>query len=140
MKDPARNNVVILDFYQGAYGPTIRIDVQDVASLIKIKELFLELAISARKKTDLAELPWIKASGLRQLVLTQAPEREGCVKNLALRKDKDGSIALEWSLSSSGWKRCAGLIDGLIRLNSPAHQYLTEEGIDDAIIEIAFRE
>lgn len=130
----------MLDFYRGAYGPTIRIDVQDVPSLMKIKELFLELATSAKKKTNLAELPWIKASGLRQLVLTQAPDREGRVKSLALRKGKDESIAFDWSLSSSGWKRCAALIDGLIRLNSPAHQYLTEEGIDDAIIEIAFME
>ena len=36
-------NSILLDYYDGAYGPTIRIDVQSIETLVRIKNLFLQL-------------------------------------------------------------------------------------------------
>lgn len=35
---------------------------------------------------------------------------------------------------------CVCLIDGLLEGNAPGHQYLTHEGVDDALVELAFQE
>jgi hypothetical protein len=36
--------------------------------------------------------------------------------------------------------RCVGLIDGLLGSGGPGHQYLTIEGVDEALVEVSFME
>lgn len=133
-------NGILLDYYQGAYGPTIRIDVQEVSFLVRLKEMFLRLAEGKEETVSLVETDSIRATGFDNLILRLVPSHRDDAKNLKLVSEGREAIVFRWSLSPRGWRRCAGLVDGLLEAGFPAHQYLTQEGIDDAIIELAFRE
>jgi len=138
----SRNNrsIILVDYYEGAYGPTIRIDVQAVTSLIKVKDLFLQLAESVTQTVNFTETDLVIASGLNQLIMKVVPDDQVCEKKLELLVNRSMSIIFYWSMPSGGWRRCAGLMDGLLESHYPGHQYLTQEGVDDAIVEIAFME
>jgi hypothetical protein len=127
-----------VDFYDGAYGPTIRIDANTLEDLNRIKSVFLNLAEQGHE-INLLDLIGASVSGVDRLTLKRVEVSEEQTKSLK-RKGSRLGIEFVWSLSAKGWQRRAGLVDGLINFNRPSHQYLTEEGVDDAIIELAFRE
>jgi hypothetical protein len=131
---------ILLDYYEGAYGPTIRIDAQSMEDLLGIKNIFLQLAGSSSQAIDLAEKEGVKTTGLNQFILRWVPDKPEVKKKLVLLSNTNTDIAFEWAMSAKNWKRIAGLIDGLIESNAPGHQYLTEEGVDDAVVELAFKE
>lgn len=128
-----------VDYYQGAYGPTIRIDTHTIDELLKIKSLFLNLAESKLASVNFIDSVDACTEGLDELVLERAETTDKPDKHLR-KEDQMGHLRFVWSLPSSGWTRCAGLIDGVIGYNLPSHQYLSREGVDDALIEIAFQE
>lgn len=131
---------IVIDYYQGAYGPTIRIDIQTMENLVKVKNIFRQLAELKKETIDLARVESVNATGLKQLILKVVPPNQEIEKKLKLEEGSAGNIAFSWTMPSTGWRRCAGLIDGLIESGHPGHQYLTEEGLDDALVEIAFAE
>lgn len=135
---------IVVDYYDGAYGPTLRVDIQALDDLLRIKGLFLELAESKRVTVDFLQLDSIRATGIKKLILRRIKEGAKLEKALELKPSERGDVVFHWTLPSRGWRRCAGLvdglIDGLIKGKGPGHQYLTEEGIDDAIVEMAFME
>jgi hypothetical protein len=130
---------ILVDYYRGAYGPTIRIDVQTREKLIQIKKVFLKLAES-QGQADLADVESTLITGFERIILESLPVYENRPKKLEFETRDDGRIVCRWSLDCTGWRRCVGLIDGLLTYNSPSHQYLTKEGIDDAVVELAFME
>jgi hypothetical protein len=132
--------VILLDYYQGAYGPTIRIDVQEVDPLVRLREMFLSLAEAKQETVSLVEIDAVRATEIDNLILKLLPAHQDDEKSLRRVSESRGAVVFCWSMSSRGWRRCAGLVDGLLEVEVPAHQYLTQEGIDDAIIELAFRE
>jgi hypothetical protein len=134
------NSIIVVDYYQGAYGPTIRIDIQTRENLVKLKDIFLQLAKSKKETTDLVTLKSVNATGLKQLILKVISSNQEREKKLKLEEGSTGNVAFSWSMSSAGWQRCAGLMDGLLEPDRPGHQYLTEEDIDDALVEVAFKE
>ena len=131
---------ILLDYYEGAYGPTIRIDVQSHMALTIIKDLFLQLAESKKTMIDLVQIDSVKAIGLNALLLKGVPDNQEPDKKLVLSSHTVTGNFFEWTMSLRNWKRAAGLIDGLLEYNRPGHQYLTEEAIDDALVELAFLE
>ena len=131
---------IVIDYYQGAYGPTIRIDIQTMENLVKLKNIFLQLAESKKEAMDLVRLESVTATGINQFILKTVPPNQEQEKKLRREKDNTNNVAFYWSMSWRGWQRCAGLIDGLIESQGAGHQYLTEEGVDDAIVEVAFME
>lgn len=133
-------NSILLDYYDGAYGPTIRIDVQSIETLVRIKNLFLQLAESRGYPVNLAEINNVKAIRLNQLILSWVPDDQHAKKKLTLASNSMTGAVFEWTMSSDSWKRAAGLVDGLLERGSSGHQYLTQEGVDDAIVELAFME
>jgi hypothetical protein len=139
MKNDGETNLLI-DYYVGAYGPTIRIDIRSFEGLIKLKSLFMRLAEAEVRKVDVSQLNSVVITGIKSLVLELIPENQFYEKSLELIGDDREGAVFRWSKCRSGWIHCAGLIDGLIDANSPAHQYLTNEGIDDALVEVSFLE
>lgn len=131
---------ITIDYYQGAYGPTIRIDIQTMQSLVTIKNIFLQLAESKKKATDLVTVESVHATGVDQLILKDVSPNQERAKKLQREKDNTKTVTFYWSMSRPGWQRCAGLIDGLIESQRAGHQYLTDEGVDDALVEVAFME
>jgi hypothetical protein len=51
-----------------------------------------------------------------------------------------GPPTFRWRQSKDGWRQCAYLVKGLLQGSGRGHQYLTTEGVDDALIELAYRE
>jgi hypothetical protein len=131
---------IVLDFYKGAYGPTLRIDVQTFKALTELKKLFLWLSESEEHIINLVELNNIRTTGLNRLILKCIPDNEESDKKLTLTSCAKLGIVFEWTLPSQEWDDVAGLVDGLIENNGPGHQYLTQAGIDDVIVELAFME
>ena len=138
MAEPeSRIKRVLVDYYNGAYGPTIRIDTKSMDELIKVKELLSCLALTDNEG-DISISDSFTLKGLESLILKRVSLANKREKDL--EKSNSDNLAFEWAMSSEGWERCVGLVEGLIKHDAPAHQYLTREGFDDALIELAFME
>jgi len=126
----SNSSSILIDYYNGAYGPTIRIDVRSDKDLFKFKELIFSLANAEKNEIMLGEISSIKLSGMKNF-------------NLILdKKEKSKKLELVngefiWSLHRDGWQLCLDWIEGIVE---PGHQYLTEEGVDDALSELVFIE
>ena len=139
MSEQNEKNSICLDYYSGAYGPTIRIDIQSMESLKKIKNVFQSLSHKVGEETNLVDLENIKFIGLNKFILISIPEDQKTEKKLFLTQ-KDDLVEFFWKTSCRNWDMIMLLVEGLIEGNNPGHQYLTEEGIDDALVELAFLE
>jgi len=128
-----------IDYYPGAWGPTIRIAAQDRAGLLAFKRVLLEAARTEGYQRDLLSTLNIRAVGIDSLLVKTISS--GQDPPMSLRRLPDAkTTAFEWRLSSNNWEVQAELVDGLLAQDLPGHQYLTEEGVDDALIVVAFRE
>ena len=65
------NDVLCIIYYQGAYGPTIRIDTQDKDHLLVLKEIFSKLAKGLIQTLEMGadNFPEIHFVGLNKLIL-----------------------------------------------------------------------
>ena len=129
-----------VNYYEGAYSPWIRIDTDTLEELNTIKSIFLSLAEAGPSMVDFLDALRVTATGLDHLILERAEIPETVDKCLVRTETERGTVSFVWSLPVREWKRCAGLIDGIIEYNRPAHQYLTHEGVDDAIVVVALKE
>lgn len=132
-------DTIVLDYYEGAYGPTIRIDVQSVDALTKIRDFIHQLAESTISSIDLTEEEGVKATGFSRIILAVSDDHKTEEKLLLLKNGSEG-IIINWAMFPASWGRVHGLVNGLFECGYSAHQYLTKEGVDDAIVELAFME
>jgi len=128
-----------IDYYPGAWGPTIRIATQDKAGLLTLRRVLLEAAGSEGHRRDLLAVPNVQATGIEQLIMTTLPRGQEQPKTLR-RLPAAGKTAFEWSLAPGSWELQAELIDGLLAEDLAGHQYLTQEGVDDALVEVTYKE
>jgi len=129
---------LIIDYYEGAYGPTIRIDTVQVSDLVLLRSVFLALAEGQPTCTDLGEALGARisgSSGITLEVVLSDPKR--CLKRA---KSRTRQPEFRWLRSAKGWRWCAAMVDGLLKKQTPGHQYLTNEKQDEALIELAFKE
>jgi hypothetical protein len=123
-----------LDCYQGAYGLTIRFDSNSLDPLYTLRDTFKRLAMGETSDIALHRLDGLAVSNLEELtlgVVDAEPE-------VSLRRLRRGTF--RWVNTKKGWQRCCGLIDGLITFKKPSHQYLTNEDVDDALVEVCLYE
>ena len=130
----------LIDYYQGAYGPTIRIDIRSLETLVKFRDIFELLAKGKMSEVRLEDIKMVKLQGIRSLVLKRLPEDESDKKSLRLLSLHPEGAVFCWSMNATRWLECGELLDALVEENQPGHQYLTSEGIDDALVEVAFME
>lgn len=133
-------DAIIVNYYQGAYGPTIRIDIQMRMKLMEIYSLFQQLALSNIEIVNFAQQQSVKTSELDELILQVVPHNKERRKKLELVRSKLGRKIFCWSMSPESWEDCVAKTESLMEDDTPAHQYLTEEGIDDALVELAYME
>lgn len=134
-------NAILMDYYEGAFGPTIRINICSLETLVQVRNIFLQLAEARVREVKLHKVESVKVTNVKGLTLRLIDgNRERTMKTLELEDNTPEGPVFYWFKSSLGWIECAELIEGLIERNAPGHQYLTDEGIDDAIVEIAFLE
>lgn len=124
----------LLDYYEGAYGPTIRFDSNSLDDMEELKAVLGRLAASEAREVALHHLGCLSVCNLEALILSLVEvEPEVALRRVGRRR-------FLWVNSREGWARSCGLIDGLIQANKPGHQYLTNEGIDDALVEVCLLE
>ena len=124
----------LMDCYAGAYGVTIRFDAESLDDLRTLGEAFRRLSMGETNEVALHRLEGLRVSNLEGLTISVV----GVEPDISLRL-LNGRTYL-WLNTREGWERCYGLVDGLIEYNRPGHQYLTNEGIDDALVEVCLYE
>jgi hypothetical protein len=130
----------LVDYYDGTYGPTIRVVLTTEEQLLQFKGAFESLAKGEVPSLSFHHLPFVEVMGLEELNLVRVPDQRVGTKSIKLTRGRGKDAAFLWTNSDEGWSRCAGLIDGLIGANRPCHQYLTDGDLDDALVVFAWRE
>lgn len=132
-EQPLRGSMQIIgDFGTGAYGPTIILKLLSEDAALWLCRLFIDLA-TTRTIATLTDEPTVSIRGLRRLVLERRDPP--LVPGLHLMAPEEFS----WSASADGWISSAGLIQPFTE-GRTGHQYLTTEGVDDALVEVSFGE
>jgi hypothetical protein len=133
-----------IDHYASSYGPTIRLEVDSAPDLAQLHAIFLELARGAGDDIELCSAMAARVVNLGELRLRLDPSRRARRMRLIRRandRTRDQAprpTSFVWSDTRSGWKRQAKLVDSLLRKSGAAHRDLSEEGVDDALIELSF--
>lgn len=122
------------DFGIGASGPTIFVRLRTVDDVKALNEIFLGLAERPGARIDLSAQPGIQLHRISRCELVSI-ERS---LSKRLRRVNDGP-AFEWSCTADEWATAAALLDPFLA-GSRGHQYLTQEGLDDAIVEVSYGE
>lgn len=113
----------LADYYTGADGETLLIQLKDLDSLKQLKGMFNELAQQGQAEITLSKVIDIKITDFTDMVMSNR------YTYVDIRK-KDGIIM--WGQTSDDWVNCAGLIDGLIECavaGTGGHQYLGDDRI-----------
>jgi hypothetical protein len=129
---------MILAYYVGAYGPTIRLDTQTLDELVAVRQLFGRLALGEVLQDDLCKALACHVDAVQSLVVHCAPEHLS--KALELKGNGSNGPIFSWKNTSDDWLECEEKVEALISSGSPGHQYLTHEGIDDALVEVCYKE
>jgi hypothetical protein len=124
----------LLELYAGAYGLTLRIDVQSRGALIELHRILESLSrVKPGTRVALGETFAGLLSG-PTLILTVTENRR------VNRVDRSGDASFEWTASLEEWMQSAGLVEGLVRSDGPGHQYLADGPGSPILVEFAFQE
>lgn len=123
---------LFIDFYTGAYGPTLRLETDAIEDLQALKGLFE--AMASQSVVDLFPSEGAVSDRVNRLTLQNQPG--GFRMQAATGAGNAHSFV--WSESAEGWLDAAGLIDGMLSARGPGHQYLTPE--EPVLVVVAFQE
>jgi len=127
----------IIDYYEGAYGYTIRMDIQMESWLTSLKEKIFELLRGDISSIDFSLMKDVRISGISSLELLKTDNLVfPCIRSIGI---ENSSISIRWLQDEEQLETLVGLIDGLLDSDKPGHQYLTNEE-DGILVELAFRE
>jgi hypothetical protein len=129
---------VLLAYYDGAYGPTLRIDVQSLEDLTAIRQVFGGLASGDIREADFVRALNCRLDSMHSLIVRSVLHRASKVLRLDHLESTGPSFL--WSNTAEDWVDCAEMADVLLKHNTPGHQYLTSEGVDDALVELCYLE
>jgi hypothetical protein len=127
---------IVVDMYEGAYGPTIRIDTQSVDDLLYVLALVKCLAQGQVERQAIVDCDRFVLTGLAGINMRVA--KDGTKSTFRLSSDK-GRPLFEWVQDREGWQNSLAFMGPLLSHKEPSHQYLTTED-DDALVELAYME
>lgn len=126
-----RGEILLVGEYgNGAYGPTIMLQLVSEESVVWLRSLFFRL-IQAAISIELAEEPCVDLYQIRRLSMRCGSPDRHLVRS--------GTDAFDWIGDSAYWEDCAALMEPFISGQS-GHQYLTSEAVDDALVQVSYRE
>jgi len=139
VSDSISSRLIALDLYDGAYGPTLRIDIPSRELLESLKRVFRSLAQSKASLVHLAKVDFVRGGNVATLDLVlNEQSKKSRAKTLHLEDGSPGAAKFVWKQPADRWLDCFDLLDGFGE--QPGHQYLTSERIDDALVEAAYLE
>lgn len=119
-------------FGTGAFGPTVVIELPTTFVAKWLHDTLLDLTPTEPARDLLAE-GRVQLEGVKSFSLV-------CVQS---RPEKRLQVStgsnMTWAGTSEQWKETAALVEPFIS-GRRGHQYLTDEGIDDALIELSYGE
>lgn len=127
-------NRVVVDYYVGAYGPTLMVIVKSKEELLYIQEIFSALG-NQKTAFNIEDLEKTELKGFKTIHLKQTPKKHS--NGLRIVDNTSEGPVLLWELSALEWRECAELLESLDKYG---HQYLTTEGVDDVLVEVSFRD
>ena len=132
-----QSHMFLIDYYEGAYGPTIHIEARTIGQVTYMRDLLLEIAHGSLAQIELLDLSSIKPDQIESIILKACGSGKG--KSFVRTYSSERQLRFEWCETPEGWRYCAGLLDGIVAFGRPSHQYLTDPSAD-ALIEFSFRE
>jgi hypothetical protein len=112
-------------------GPVIRIVLAERASVIYLRNAFERVA-ELGFPIEVGEQRDMRLSGLSSVILRRT--EQAAPKSLSGR-----DRAFVWACTREQWLTHAAMLEPF-RRGQPGHQYLTDEGIDDALVEVSYGE
>ena len=98
---------VLLAYYEGAYGPTLRIDTQSLDGLAEIREIVRKLSTGEAQEVSLHQLPFVLITPpLESVILKVLTDKEGTTlgpKRIKRQIGQGNLTTLEWMQSSAEW-------------------------------------
>jgi hypothetical protein len=124
--------LLVGDFYDGAYGPTIILIASLPAACAWLQEVFRELADGGPSRTLTTE-PEVRFTNVEMIEMVRRPDGP----RVTLRHSDDtAEKSFVWSATAVGWLYLADLIQPLVD-GGVGHQYLTDAKDDVALIELS---
>jgi hypothetical protein len=125
--------MVSWDYDAGAYGPTIFVLLRTLEDVKLLSSTFSELAESNGVRIDVerAGTQLINISRF-ELISDDMPVKK------RLKRVDDGP-GFEWRCTQDQWGIAAALLEPFLA-GSTGHQYLTQENVDDALVEVSYGE
>lgn len=130
------DSLITGSYAQGAYGPTIHLVLNSSKSVDWLHELFMNL-VQGESGIDLVAMPEVSIEHVGTLKMDQvAMQPEIALVNLSTGNQ---GADFQWSQDAEHWRTTAMLLEPFLA-GGKGHQYLTHEGRDAALIEVAFQE
>lgn len=129
---------VALDLYEGAYGPTLRVETHVPEELLSVADLFEALASGTLAEADFSRLLADEVGGVSSLLMSCVPESQE--KQLFVGAAGPQGASVRWRGTPAYWRECLEKARALAAGQKPGHQYLTAEGVDDALVELCYQE
>jgi hypothetical protein len=133
---PDQPNIVVLKSYAQPDGPTIHIDVQNLARLNELEALTRNLASGKLQQVLLSRLADAHLVPPLEEVVLAISERGSNVTN----ERRGGRLVCKWTESAEGWLESADKIAVMAASGKPCHQYFEAPHADSVTIELAYLE
>ena len=127
-----------IDYYQGAHGLTIRIDTKSKEWIECLRSNIIELIKGNIKQVEISKVGSVEISNLESLVLLSKQDTEESPNVMVCLEGDNADVV--WSQKIEELINLIGLLDGLLHNEQPGHQYMTEEGRDEILIVLAYKE
>jgi hypothetical protein len=135
-----------IDHYQGAYGPIIWLEADSSTDLGRLLAIFRLLARGAADEIELCAAMDAQTRNLTALKLRVDEQTRDRRKRLTrsatynrLQPPRPEPPSFVWSDRRAGWNQRATAVEALLRRNCNANHDLTEEGVDDVLVELSFQ-
>ena len=127
------NPLIVGGLGRGAYSPwTLLLQCNSVEGVRWLRSAFLTIA-AGEDPGDLAQSPVLALAGVSSLRLArvlEAPRNHTRIQ---------GGTRLRWTASADEWITMTWLLDPLLD-GAIGHQYLTDDGADDVLVEVSHGE
>jgi hypothetical protein len=125
---------VVVTYYLGSLGPTVQFVAHGVVGIMLVRNVFLDLARSRNSEIALSERDGFHLVGMNELSL-QIVKKKSLRKTLQTLDANNGIFALQ--ADRPFWRDCVSKIHALIKGGPSWHQYLTDEAVDDVVVEVS---
>lgn len=129
-------DIFLVYYYKGAYGPTIRILTNSKQILIKIRDTITELRNGIIDEFKFGNFEGIKMIDIEEIIIKLVTRSLFINAGIREIQSSQAGPMFFWQQTVNEWWNIEGLIEGLIE-GGPAHQYLAN---NKTLVELVWEE